>query len=416
MSLCRLFNAVALSLALAGAACASSDSSAETTDDEITNIPTGTIKDQSETGNCWLYATTAWAESLAADPTTGKVKELSTAYLVYWNFYDQILTSHGKRFRGVEWTGGSWGQAVEIVLRYGLMAQYDFTHERSAQADATIALDAMTAINTSLKSGALRRPASRRDPVLVRQELNRAFKLDPELARALDAAFGEDGTKTFVMSTHGDTTPILAPSEVRVRSPREGASALEETTLSEAIGQRAADDPDVRVGAFAWRKAEAPRPSDPAARSRELRAFLKRVQIALHHGVPVPISWCVEEDGQDGRKRYSKPVSGVLDGDCAHETLIVDYEAKLANGHVLEADREATAEELEQALRDDTELVFLRVKNSWGLDDAPKSGFTDLYLSYLESSIRACPDRDASSAECVDWTYMLDEVTLPPGF
>jgi hypothetical protein len=64
-----------------------------TTEDPLVDIPVSSIRDQKETGNCWLYATTSWVESieLAAlrekqDASTVKAPPpLSIAYFDYWD-------------------------------------------------------------------------------------------------------------------------------------------------------------------------------------------------------------------------------------------------------------------------------------------------------------------------------------------
>lgn len=414
-----LFRSILFASCVAASGCAVSAShdasvDAETGDDQnITKIPTGTVKDQSETGNCWLYATTAWIESLSADPASGNVRELSTAYLVYWNFYDQILASE-KGFAGVEWTGGSWGEAAELVLRYGMVPQYAFTGERSADADAKIAVAALTEVNTALKKGALRTRAARKDPARVRRVLDQAFRLSPDLVAALDNAFGPDGQKTFDEGAVA-TGAILSPDAIRVHTPTAPGQSLRDASLRDAIGTHRGDDADDRSGPLAWSHAKLEAEADAAKRPKAMRAFFKRIQRALHDGVPVPISWCVDDDGKDGRDRYTKPVSG-LEDECAHETLVTDYEAKLPDGRILQAGEPASREDMERALGDDVEILFLRVKNSWGLTDAPKSGYTDLFPAYLASSLRSCPNKDEKSEDCQDYSFLLDDVALPPGY
>src|SRR5665213_1422048 len=54
-------------------ACGNAPSSeGSTTGSKVTNIPTSSVIDQGQTGNCWLYATAAWAESLHASATGDK--------------------------------------------------------------------------------------------------------------------------------------------------------------------------------------------------------------------------------------------------------------------------------------------------------------------------------------------------------
>lgn len=408
----RALATVAALVALGGCG-ASSSPVATGDDDEIVEIPTGSVRDQSQTGNCWLYATTAWIESLSADAKTGNVRELSTAYLVYWDFYAQILGAE-RGFKGVDWTGGSWGKAAELALAYGMVPHVAFTGERSLDADAKIALEALTEVNASLKRGALKSRAARKDPVRVRRELDRAFKLSTTLIAAMDTAFGADGARTFETGAVA-SGPLLAPGSIRVRTPTAPGAPLREATLRDALGDRAGDDPDERTGPLAWTRRPLAPETDASRRKTAMRTFLKRIQRALHDGVPVPIAWCVEDAGKDGRNRFTKAVSGVTD-ECAHETLVTDYEVRLPDGRVLHAGEKASPEDLRRALADDAQVVLLRVKNSWGLTDAPKQGFTDLYADYLGSSVRSCPDEDETSEDCHEWSFLVEDVALPPGY
>ncbi|NOU29930.1 MAG: hypothetical protein HOO96_18655 [Polyangiaceae bacterium] len=407
-----MYSLVLLSFAVACSDSASSEG--ESTDDDLTHIPASGIKNQGETGNCWLYATSAWAESLSSDPRTGATKDFSTAYLAYWNFYEQIRDADAS-FRGVDWTGGSWGAASDLVMRYGLVELEAFTGEHAEDADAKLAVNAMKTINLSLRKGALRTKAARKDGALVRRELDRAWMVRPSLAAELTATFGLDGKTTFATgaTTRADGA-VIDPRKLSVTAVRAGATPAT-STLDQLIG-RAKDESDVdqRVGAFAWSGVDAPkRPSDP---KKVVRAYLKRAQQALHQGVPVPFSWCAVDDGADDRGRYVNGLTGTVD-ECEHETLLTDYEVRLADGTVLKADTDATDAQKAAALADDAEILFLRVKNSWGSDESnPKPGYTDLYMSYLMSRVRSCPEKNERSEDCTDWPYMFDDMTLPPGF
>lgn len=412
----RLLHLASIPLFVSAVACGGTADDTASEDQDIVDSPQSSVKNQEDTGNCWLYATTAWAESLNADPATGKAKDYSTDWLVYWNFYEQIVGAQ-KGFTGVDWTGGSWGEAAELIQRYGLVELPRFTGLSNEDADAKLALEAQKTLNESLKRGALHTKAARQDRKLVRQELNRAFHLDADLVAAMDLAFGEDGQTTF---TSGAEAPdfILAPKDVRVRLPMPNGTSAKFATLADAIGQRGGDKSDAgnRIGRNAWSAVALDDVTGTAARKKAMRAYLKRVQRALHDDVPVPVSWCVEDPGADDSGAYTKPLTGIQDADCAHETLITDYEVVLPSGKVLKAGEDASPEDEAAALDDAAVIKFIRVKNSWGVDDSGKKhGYTDISLDYLMSSISACPDKKKSKS-CVDWSFLIDEVTLPPGY
>ncbi len=415
-----LRRSLAASLVLVPLAACSSDAATDDDsgqeDDRIVNLPSTPAKDQRETGNCWLYATAAWAESLSADTATGATKSYSTAYLIYWNFFEQILGSDGS-FTGVDWTGGSFHGAQDLMQRYGLMTLNNFTVSNSGQADANLSLDAQRLINASLRSGNLRTAAARKNRALVRKELNAAFKLSELVTTSMDTAFGPEAKINFTTGAKPYRV-VLAPSAITVRLPADPiGSVAKTTTLDKLLGQRAGNgtDPEWRTGPLAWTSFY-PTYDQPVTTAATLRTVLKRVQRALHAGVPVPVGYCAEPEGMTNDFDFGKQLSGIQEGNCGHETLIVDYEAQLPDGRILKAGQPASAADMQAALSDKARILFLRVKNSWGADATHADGHSDLSFGYLSSSIRACPDRDASSPECVSYPVMIDELSVPPGY
>src|SRR4051794_26969177 len=77
-----------LSLAFATTSC-TGDGRIKRDDDSVTEVPHSAVKDQS-TNNCWVYATTGWAESLHL-AATGEELDLSESYLTYWFWFEQIV-------------------------------------------------------------------------------------------------------------------------------------------------------------------------------------------------------------------------------------------------------------------------------------------------------------------------------------
>jgi aminopeptidase C len=61
----------------------SCDDGVDTTTDDVTDIKNSAVKNQS-IGNCWVYATIGWAESLHLTQT-GKELNLSESYVTYWH-------------------------------------------------------------------------------------------------------------------------------------------------------------------------------------------------------------------------------------------------------------------------------------------------------------------------------------------
>ena len=78
-----------------------------------------------------------------------------------------------------------------------------------------------------------------------------------------------------------------------------------------------------------------------------------------------------------------------------------------------------------KALSDDTKILFVRVKNSWGgirpdrWDDAALPGYHDLDMAYLNGPIKECPEVHEGSpdpASCTSNVTPLWDVVLPAGY
>ena len=69
-----------------------------------------------------LYATTSWLEALNK-AATNQEANTSESWLTYWHWYEQIANGGA----GTEIsTGGSYGTAADLIVRYGLVAEGDF--------------------------------------------------------------------------------------------------------------------------------------------------------------------------------------------------------------------------------------------------------------------------------------------------
>ncbi len=413
-------------LLVAVAACGAAGDAVDDSGEAVTDIPRTSPRDQKETGNCWLYATAAWAESLersAVTVTSGthEAMHFAPTYWDYWDWYAKITHGeiHGKTSQAVKDeldSGGSWGSAVELILARGLVRDPDFIGDGAAT-DAKATGAALRTLATSLTSGPLSSSPARRDGALVRRELERAFRLGAGVAAALTRVFGEDGEAT--LDNGAEAQGIVVDAEhVSVLHPRaNGASIL--GTLREAIGDRVrGSNPDHRKGQFAWDDVVYDAKT-PAAR----RAFFRRIQRALHAGAPLPIGWFWADNADpndDGAftRVPAKPASDANSVD--HETLLYDYEVRDVPGYGrLPAGTRATPAQEEAALAEDAKIVFLRAKDSYYAYRTGKNariGYTDLYLDYLTGTVRVCPSGvSATSSKCHD-TVPLEDVTFPPGF
>jgi hypothetical protein len=399
--------------------------------DEIVDVPPSRLRDQRETGNCWLYATAAWAESLergALNEKQGSSRArapapLSIAYFDYWDWFSKIT---GGEVKGTDAkvmredqldSGGSWGYAVEVMARYGLARASAFGGTGVLK-DADITNAALDAIIASLLDGPLKTPASRKDGALVRKELDKAFKLSAKVSASLTVSFGADGKRSFTKGTASDSDVVIPPDAFEVLVPRAGGPSVVRS-LSDAIGHRAppGDDPDLRAGEFAWNVVTYVRKNPTAT-----RAYFRRIQRALHAGVPIPISWFLAANGDPDKTGAYREVpaepADIIDS-TPHQTVIADYQVADVPGFgTLKAGTNATAAQREAALDERANIVFFRVTDSYAtrIVDSKRVGVNDLYVEYLTGTVRVCPAGVARTSRSCRNEIPLMDVTLPAGF
>lgn len=388
--------------------------------DAITNVNHSKVKRQS-IGNCWLYATTSWLEALNK-MATGNEANVSESYFTFWHWFDQI--ANGAAGDEVS-TGGSFGVAAELINRYGLMLEKDFI---ASEADAEMSgrqASALSAINTALKTGALKDPAARRDRAKVLQALMTAWNLDANVRSMIVKTFGNGVTRTIDKSYASRRTPtvgkILRAKDFAAKLKDSKTGEWKTLTLQDAIGQKGYSSFGPRVGGFAWNELDYP--TTPAAR----RTFLQRVQRALHDGQPVIISWFVDFNALSSKASFSLEELARRGGpghQGGHMTVLHDYEITNVPGFgTLKAGESATPEQLQAALADTAQVTFLRIKNSWGgyrpdrWNDAVIPGYHDLYMSYLNGPVKKCAEKNGvtDTTSCTDATPLWD-VVLPAGY
>lgn len=385
---------------------------------DVTSIETTSVKTQ-VVSDCWLHTMSAWAESLHKE-ATGRELDMSEPYWDYWYWYEQITDSDilpyvGSGFGIVE--SGNFGLGASLIERYGWMEERDFTFTVAAPWPSR---RASQAIHQSLTSGALSSDAARRDPKLVRDELNRAWNLAPSVVAEMERAFP-------IVPLANAPLPSLAERLAqgplgldKIRTAQElvvlGVDLSSNATLADAIGKRTEGSRPVdmnREGDGAW--------SYFPYRFRSLqerRKVLKYIQSVLHRRLPIPLLWNVSfNNAENGAFRLEyEPKPFYVGG---HVALLVDYEVTNVPGFgtLPVGAREQRPEALAASLDDAAKITFFRVKNSWGdtpawtvdaelpaSGDHPQGprwsylpsmpGFNDLYMSYLDGE-----DMDGSSAE-----------------
>jgi hypothetical protein len=400
----------ALAIPAVGCVADTSGEDIEVDENEIVNVPQTDVERQS-IGNCWLYSHASWIESMHLS-ATGESFDLSESYWTYWHWFDQIAGGWATKIS----TGGNYTTANNILRKYGLMRDVDFLPIDAEGEMSHRQKEALDALNESLKSGALSTPEARRDKRILRQEMDRAWGIAPEVTRTLDRVFGPSVTRTFTGSANPRFTRIVRAQDFDVSYASAPGQPRTTKKLSQAMSE--------------WRQVHYSRSSG--------RSFLQRVQRAMHDEQPVIITWFVDFNAMENRyneRRGSFNMSTLADfgpgRQGGHMTVLQDYQARLADGTLLEAgvtlDKEdpEQAELLDRALDASTEIEFLRVKNSWGAARPDRAfapgmpGYHDLHLDYLNGPIKRCTttaDGETDTENCPFDHTPLSNVVLPPGY
>lgn len=385
-------------------------------EDDLTNVANTAVKNQS-IGNCWVYASVGWVESLVLSHT-GNALNLSESYISYWHWYEEIAGGNGGTQiaaldAGQIAAGGFWGVAGEIMLRYGLMDEGSFIAEEAEAARSSRQSAALSAINASLKTGALSTAAARKDRALVRAEMDKAWQLSPEVVGKLDLVFGKSVSMNLYKSKKLPAG-MRHPRELPVGYVLE-AGKQRTVWLDEAIGKPVSSYSFInRTGPYAWREQSYP----TTATSR--RTFQIEAQKALHNKLPVIMFWFVDFAAMGSDKAFKAPPAapGHQGG---HMTVLEDYEVKLADGTVLKAGVDvADPKALQAALDPKASIQFFRIKNSWGSGLAPQGaaadyqGFHDLFLAYLNGPLKECTGKEPNKCATTKNTAGLRSLILPP--
>jgi hypothetical protein len=403
-----LASVLALPATIAGCSVQSGDDNDQASTDAITEVTQSAVKRQS-IGNCWIYATASWSESLNKN-ATGKEANFSESYWSYWHWFDQIANgSVGDTIS----TGGGFNVAAELINRYGVMSEGDFI---PSEANAEMSLhqeNAETAINASLKSGALSKAGSHKNRALVRQELDKAWGLTSPVVTQMNRVFGPSTSKTLDKTATTAGTKVMTAQSIAIKVWDQKTQKDVTATLKDAIGTRSGG---MRSGPLAWNESSYPEGD------QERRDFQKRFQLALHHGVPVVMSWYVDFNAMEPGGQFKKPpkTPGRQGG---HMVVMDDYQVSNVPGFgTLKAGVVETREAaLTAALDDKATIDFIRIKNSWGsvrVDRDFTTGYHDLWMPYLNGPVKQCetdPVTDMpKTGTCFDATP-FESIVVPPG-
>jgi len=382
-------------------------------DDDVTEVPHSRVKDQS-TNNCWLYATMGWVESLHLT-ATGEELDLSESYLTYWHWFEQI--TGGFVQDGVVEEGGSWGTAADLILKYGMMLEKDFIAKEAGEIFSKRQAEAVKVVNEELRAGVLRSGAARRNRTLVRDVLDRAWRLTSTTIGHLNRTFGRDAETTVDAAPEG--SPILHPARVKVAVMNHATGRFNDKAVSDVIGtHRSPDDIERRNGPMAWQ--DVPYPSSSRARKN----FWARVRRALNDKQPVIVNWTIDDNAFTPDGKYLAPPAkpGPQGG---HMVLGYDYAVDNVPGvGSLEAGTLVTDRRILDAATDPSaDMRLLRVKNSWSpsfhsLPAPAPGGFHDLFVKYLDGPMKFCVMDEKGNpvlSRCEDGVP-LESIVLPAGY
>ena len=373
----QIIHARGLALGLMAALMFSSCSKApvNSSDIKVTDVKHTSIKRQS-IGNCWLYATATWLESMIKTHTNQEVN-ISESYWTWWHWYHQLTRPE---FNGDEVkTGGSWHISAEIIQNHGWVLADEFITEDGSMEMSIRQEDALNAINEELDPGGSLDTAEKRTPSQVRAELDKAFGSNMAQAEALQRS----------------------AATTMVDKDQKG-----EVSLLDALS-----GPDGRR----WEPVRFPQEES------ERKLLLVRAFRALNDYKPVVMSVDVDFNAIDKSDNGSFKKS-ILDavnkpgGQGGHMVVLKDYTVTHVPGYGSLGAGDLPPEQKAAALQGD--LASLIAKNSWGknrTDRGMVDGYTTFYRDYLYGPIAWLTDGDDESSPVFP-IVPLESFVLPPNY
>lgn len=351
---------------------------------KVSDVQHSPVKRQS-IGNCWLYATSTWAESLHLS-ATGDAINLSESYWTYWDWYYKLVNSTRSSID----TGGSWGMASNIIRKHGYMLEGDFLPQEAEAEMSSVQKTAEMEINESLKSGALKDSNER---------------TSEKVMAALDKAFAVD-----MKSLSGK---IHSAKELKTGDIYNG----EPLSLSDEISG----------GRHAWSNEYYPQlygenAREPRLIKRRRSALLTRVLRAVNDKKPVIMSSMVEFAALNTENKSMFQFDlylrkGFSEGQGGHLIVLEDYVVSQVPGVGKIGEGDVSPEMKERAL--EGEVDYLVVKNSWGTD-RPERGITDGYtrfeMKYLNNPLPFDLPHGSSDLRNGNWYSALSSFILPPEY
>jgi hypothetical protein len=405
-----------LALGLSTASCAD-EASIDTGDvgtsdlvEPVTDVSHTDVRNQS-IGNCWSYASAAWVESLHR-ARTGQSVNVSESWITFWDWHRKItgtgVTTNATTMRSEVSTGGWWDSAMTILRDRGVVMEDEFIPEEAMSARSSRQSEALAAINNELNgTGRLATAQSRRDPQMVLNVLLDAWRINDTVRAEMRRVYGISARSTLATTTQTPATWMRRATAFPIRS------AVARSSTGTAVSWDGNLSDVIPGGRYAWKSV-----SYPTTASSRL-AVQRRLMRALNAAQPALVSWLVDFNARNtSTGAFTIETLRAASGpgrQGGHLVTTEDYEVivrqpgqperRLAAGEMASAADMRLAEQY-------GEMVFLRIKNSWGTAQGPLGGtfggYHDLYTSYLNGPIRWTE----ASADRVP----LSSIILPSGF
>ena len=358
------------------------------------NLPHTPVKWQS-IGNCWAYAAAGWIESLMLRTDGQQALDVSETYITYRHYEQQLAYTFDDELE----TGGSFQQATQLILTYGLITEADFVPDEANATKSDRQKQATNILNESIAFGALSRSRSK---AVVRAELDRAFGVNlKEL---------ED--------------KIIDPSTLIVATGRGQTERLYEVManwreISWPIDFRSY--PDAPLPGMSAKPIRNPEITDQQI------SLLRRAMRAMNAGHPIVLNWFVDFNGmsQDGVFGLNDLEEKGLGRQGYHSTVAEDYVAEgfdpFAGRYFVTPEGEVSDSLKATAAKFGIPTAFI-IKNSWGGSermDRPsyfrdgEKGYHKLMTDYLFAFI---PQLNEETQSFQGFTTGLNGIILPPGF
>jgi hypothetical protein len=353
---------------------------------DVTDVKHSPVKRQS-IGNCWLYATSTWAESLHLTATQETVN-LSESYWTYWHFYNQIPNA-GKEIS----SGGTWSMASRIIAEHGWMHEGDFLPSESDLEMSGAQKRAEDTINRELAEGGRLHKRRDRTTDVMMEVLDEAFgvhmaELQSKVHKASTLTVGE-----------GLDHDALFLSDVIATGSDE--QAWNTVYYSEVYGKD--KKPTARVIA-------------------EREKTMLRVMRALNDGQPVIMSVMVDFNALNTKPYATFDLdfwkqNAVMGRQGGHLLVLEDYTVKDVPdvGEIGEGPVSDQMKEL--ALMG--HIKTLKAKNSWGSNRPErglKDGYTSFTIDFLNEPMPWADEEGSTDQDKASWYSSLSEFILPPNY